>query len=84
MSQIASSTRLAICAEVKDLLLSVTEVVSDTSTACGEQSVDRKGKSLTHDRLERDAFLINSFVAGGQILERFQSQLEMPAPYLSP
>ena len=40
MSQIASSTRLAICAEVKDILLSVTEVVSDTNTACGEQSLD--------------------------------------------
>ena len=52
---------------MKDILLSVTEVVSDTNTACGEQSVDRKGKSLTHDRLERDAFLINSFVAGGQV-----------------
>ena len=31
MSQIASSTRLAICAEVRDLLLSVTEVVEGVS-----------------------------------------------------
>ena len=81
MSQIASSTRLAICAEVKDLLLSVTQVVSDTNTACGEQSVDRKGKSLTHDRLERDVFLINSCVTGGEILQRLPAHFQMPAYY---
>ena len=33
------------------MLLSVTEVVSDTKTACGEQSLDRKSKLLTQDCL---------------------------------
>ena len=67
---------------MKDILLSVTEVVSDTNTACGEQSVDRKGKSLTHDRLERDAFLINSFVAGTGILTELCCQLLESASYV--
>ena len=60
---------------MKDILLSVIEVVSDTNTTCGQQSVDRLGESLTQDLLARDAFLINSFVAGGEILQGFQSQL---------
>ena len=68
---------------MKDILLSVTEVVSDTNTACGEQSVDRKGKSLTHDRLERDAFLINSFVTGGEVTVGLGSQTIELAAYLS-
>ena len=66
MSQIASSTRLAICAEVKDILLSVTEVVSDTNAACGEQSVDRLSKCLTQDCLARDTFFVNSAQATGK------------------
>ena len=79
----ASSTRLAICAEVKDILLSVTEVVSDTNTACGEQSVDSLSKSLTQDCLARDAFFINSFVAGTGMFLGFQSQLPPKDSYLS-
>ena len=79
----ASSTRLAICADVKDLLLSVTEIVSDTNTACWKQSLDRKSKLQTHQRLARDAFVINSFMAGGEILPEFQAQLPVPAPYSS-
>ena len=80
----ASSTRLAICAEVKDILLSVTEVVSDTNTACGEQSVDRKSKSLTHQHLARDTFVINSFVAGREILRELPLLFRMPASYFPP
>ena len=67
---------------MRDILLSVTEVVSDTNTACGEQSVDRKGKSLTHDRLERDAFLINSFVAGREVTVGLGSETIEFAAYL--
>ena len=37
----ASWTRLPICAAAKDILLSVIEVVSDTNTTCGQQSLDR-------------------------------------------
>ena len=65
----ASSTRRASCAGVKDLLLSVTGVVSGTNTACGEQFVDRLSKCLTHHHLARDASLTNSFVTGRQAQE---------------
>ena len=68
---------------MKDILLSVTEVVSDTNTACGDQSVDRLSESLTQYSLARDAFVINSFVAGGEILEGLQSQLERYGSYVS-
>ena len=66
------------------MLLSVTEVVSDTKTACGEQSLDRKSKLLTQDCLARDAVLTDSFVADREILRRLQAHFRMPAPYLSP
>ena len=79
----ASSTRLAICADVKDLLLSVTEIVSDTNTACWKQSLDRKSKWQTHQRLARDAFFINSFMAGGEILGKLQAQVWTPFPYFT-
>ena len=65
------------------MLLSVTEVVSDTNTACGEQSVDRKSEWPTQHFLARDSFLTNSFVTGGEILEGLQSQLERYGSYLS-
>ena len=74
---------IPICAAVKDLLLCVTGVVIDTNTARGEQSVDRLSKSLTQDRPARDAFFISSCVAGGEILEELQSQLERHGSYVS-
>ena len=38
---------------------------------------------MTQDRLTRDSFFINSFMAGGEILQEFQSQLPLFVAYLS-
>ena len=79
----ASCTRLPICAAAKDILLSVAEVVSDTNTARGEQSVGRKSGSLTQDRLPRDAVLTNSFVTGREVLRGLQAHFRMPRRRIS-
>ena len=67
---------------MKDILLSVIEVVSGTKTACGEQSLHRYGELLTQDCLARDAFLINSFVAGREVTVGLGSETIELAAYL--
>ena len=41
------------------------------------------GKYPTDARLDRDSFLINSFMTGGEIVGGLQSQLAVFVPYLS-